>query len=30
MYVVWLRKGCDGWCVCIVRRGAASARTWEV
>ena len=32
LYVVCLCKGCDGCCVfvCIVRRGAAGARVWEV
>ena len=31
-YVVCLCKGCDGCCVfvCIVTRGAVSARVWEV
>ena len=31
-YVVCLYSGCDGCCVfvCIVRRGAVSARVWEV
>ena len=31
-YVVWLSKGCDGCCVfvCIVTRGAVSARVWGV
>ena len=23
-------RGCDGCCVCIVRRGAVGARVWEV
>ena len=29
-YVVGLCKGCDGFSVCIVRRGAVGARVWEV
>ena len=27
-YVVCLCRGCDGCCVCIVRRGAVGARVW--
>ena len=32
MFVVCFCKGCDGCCVfvCIVTRGAVSARVWEV
>ena len=29
-YVVCLCRGCDGCCVCIVRRGAVGARVWGV
>ena len=29
-YVVCLCKGCDGYCVRIVTRGAVGARVWEV
>ena len=28
--VVCLCRGCDGCCVCIVRRGAVGARVWGV
>ena len=30
MFVVYLCSRCDGCCVCIVKRGAVSARVWEV
>ena len=29
-YVVCLCRGCDGCCICIVRRGAVGVRVWKV